>query len=1059
MPFSGGRYTGLANSFNDAVAGRVIDPLDWNELFTDIESAINRVASGIAISLETFKADGEVFDGDYDNSDTVEAALTSPQLAFGGTLVLPRPGIVRVTRNVFRVAVGGTTIEGVRPSAYPAQLTFSALTGSWIFADYLTDTDTDLFLNEASGFTLKNVGLIDRNFTAVPSGGVFAPVSNTPWMIRDYRAPFANEGAFYPHYENVDFFGVGKFHCNDGGYGMEMVGCRGEVFTIGTKQSEQFEFAKYSRIRFNTAFISALGLTYNTTASITILIATPGVISGDGLSVGAPFQVTTTGALPTGVTAGATFYKLSGGRFATKPGGTPIDTSGSQSGVHTIHTDYFTAAMDYKLQNTVARELQRCDRPHFDNWSVLGVNTDLLLTEGSTVGSVDGMVEVNCSTDFVTNSMVVAASGARIQRANCNLAGIGTRAETLGLTGYGIRTTTASAFLQLDFVNTRIQGVDRAAYAEDTNVSGHGNVITFGGNTFVDNYDINLHGYAALNALNQSVIRVLGTDRFEPAAGSSAPNTSGNVVRTTVSYDSPEFFHRGGDFFLQKGGIAAVGTYDAYDLRLLGGASDGAAGVGVFLDYYNGAAWKKAVQIANVASGFGNLKLMQDGGTVTLGGVVAMGTNKITGMGDPSSAQDAATKAYVDASFAANDAMIFKGVIDASSNPNYPAADRGHTYRISVAGKIGGASGTNVEAGDLIICLTDGTSAGTQGSVGSSWTIAQTNLDGAVIGPASATDNGFARFDGTTGKLIKNSAAQISNSDLAGSIAASKLIGSDIATVGTVTAGVWNAGQVTSSAAVRGTAVGAGVAPAAPLHGKASGEVGRIETPGDVGSSGAAYFNIYDSGGQKAYFGFGGISNQLDLFGQAGITLAFKSGGGNTIIMGASQQVYTPGIGTTASAANAFLDFGSTPANQLLRSTSSQRYKRDIEDMDVANAEKLLALRPVWYRSSIKTDRQDWSHYGFIAEEVADIDPRLVHFGYREEDWDTIPVETVTEGIDGKPVVLRTTRAELKKGAKKVPNSVAYDRLTVPLFVLVQRLHRESQDLRARIVALEGRSQ
>lgn len=38
---------------------------------------------------------------------------------------------------------------------------------------------------------------------------------------------------------------------------------------------------------------------------------------------------------------------------------------------------------------------------------------------------------------------------------------------------------------------------------------------------------------------------------------------------------------------------------------------------------------------------------------------------------------------------------------------------------------------------------------------------------GNVVGPASATDNGFARFDGTTGKLIKDSPATISNSDVA----------------------------------------------------------------------------------------------------------------------------------------------------------------------------------------------------------------------------------------------------------------------------------------------------
>ncbi len=115
-----------------------------------------------------------------------------------------------------------------------------------------------------------------------------------------------------------------------------------------------------------------------------------------------------------------------------------------------------------------------------------------------------------------------------------------------------------------------------------------------------------------------------------------------------------------------------------------------------------------------------------------------------------------AVKTYVDQIVAATDAMVFKGVIDCSGNPNYPAADRGWTWRVSVAGKIGGASGINVEAGDLLICLDDGTPSGDQATVGSHWTIAQTNLDGAVVGPASAVDSDFVQFDTTTGKLIKD---------------------------------------------------------------------------------------------------------------------------------------------------------------------------------------------------------------------------------------------------------------------------------------------------------------
>lgn len=95
-------------------------------------------------------------------------------------------------------------------------------------------------------------------------------------------------------------------------------------------------------------------------------------------------------------------------------------------------------------------------------------------------------------------------------------------------------------------------------------------------------------------------------------------------------------------------------------------------------------------------------------------------------------ATTAFTVAEIAARLAANDAMLYKGAIDASTNPNYPAADAGDTYRISVAGKIGGASGPNVEAGDMIICHVDSSAAGNQATVGTNWDIIQTNIDGAV---------------------------------------------------------------------------------------------------------------------------------------------------------------------------------------------------------------------------------------------------------------------------------------------------------------------------------------
>lgn len=132
-------------------------------------------------------------------------------------------------------------------------------------------------------------------------------------------------------------------------------------------------------------------------------------------------------------------------------------------------------------------------------------------------------------------------------------------------------------------------------------------------------------------------------------------------------------------------------------------------------------------------------------------------TNTALGSSNTKVPSQLAVKTYADALIGAANAMVFKGVVDASSNPNYPAANAGDLYRISVAGKIGGGSGINVEVGDTILCLTDSTSAGNQATVGTNWNITQVNIDGAVTGPASSTSTDFATFSGTSGKVIQDS--------------------------------------------------------------------------------------------------------------------------------------------------------------------------------------------------------------------------------------------------------------------------------------------------------------
>lgn len=79
-------------------------------------------------------------------------------------------------------------------------------------------------------------------------------------------------------------------------------------------------------------------------AVFTVTIAIPGVFTqtAHGLVLNDQVVFSTTGALPTGLTAGTTYYVISGGLTADEfqvsatEGGTAITTTGSQSGVHTM---------------------------------------------------------------------------------------------------------------------------------------------------------------------------------------------------------------------------------------------------------------------------------------------------------------------------------------------------------------------------------------------------------------------------------------------------------------------------------------------------------------------------------------------------------------------------------------------------------------------------------------------------------------------------------------------------------------------------------------------------
>jgi hypothetical protein len=101
-------------------------------------------------------------------------------------------------------------------------------------------------------------------------------------------------------------------------------------------------------------------------------------------------------------------------------------------------------------------------------------------------------------------------------------------------------------------------------------------------------------------------------------------------------------------------------------------------------------------------------------------------------------------------------------------------------YNSASANSVTVASGNNTASWTMTLPPDDGSSGQylqTDGSGNTSWA---TVTAGDVVGPASATDNAVVRFDGTTGKLVQNSAVTIA--DTTGDITAGKYNGLTVST-------------------------------------------------------------------------------------------------------------------------------------------------------------------------------------------------------------------------------------------------------------------------------------
>lgn len=301
-------------------------------------------------------------------------------------------------------------------------------------------------------------------------------------------------------------------------------------------------------------------------------------------------------------------------------------------------------------------------------------------------------------------------------------------------------------------------------------------------------------------------------------------------------------------------------------------------------------------------------------------------------------------------------------------------------------------------------------------------------------------------------------AGNLGNGELAINIADGKLFYKDSGAAVQVIAAKDAASGIFSTAsgvAVNATATTSGTAlygdsssGNAVRGGSATGIGGYFVTTAGIGQ--AVYANStggYGVDGRTGSASYGGVIGFASNTSYYGI-LGYSTYGGYFIGNGyVSLSFYNPGHGTTASAANAFINSSS---GLLGRSTSSGRYKKDIEPLWDSIGDKLLNAEPIFYRSNELTiDDPKLSWYSFLAEDLAKLDPRFVIWGKEpKRDESGNIVYTTAIGPNGEET------QETVYEEQDTPNGISSTALIAALTNLVQRQHKDVEELKKKVQTL-----
>ncbi len=254
-----------------------------------------------------------------------------------------------------------------------------------------------------------------------------------------------------------------------------------------------------------TLTINSSSFAFNTPAigTVAITLANPAVVTatGHGLAAGTPIFFTTTGALPTGIVAGQTYYVLSSGltantfTFSATAGGAAVATSGTQSGVHTLQ-----AVTPEILVNTA--------------------------TPISVLWTVGGVAQSNQSVNFYTSRGTITGSSS-----TTNASGIATASVSASSTGATILTAsgpggTPAAIYNVVFYTSSANAI--SAQANPSTVS----VNTVGSSTNQSAISV------IVRDANQNLVQnatVVFNQVADPSGGSLATNSATTDITGTAS--------------------------------------------------------------------------------------------------------------------------------------------------------------------------------------------------------------------------------------------------------------------------------------------------------------------------------------------------------------------------------------------------------------------------------------------------------------------------------------------------------------------------------------------